>query len=307
MGIYGYDLSNHQPTPDLNGWDFVFAKASEGSWFQDGRFWEHMTNAANAGCLRGAYHFLRSDAPIVDQVETFKSVVPLNIPAIPDVESYTFGGRVISAPTLDQTREFVNRLRDAGYHVPLMYLPRWYWQQWGSPQDISDLPPLWLSRYPDYVARPREEALSLVPDWAKQPFGGIASAPIIQFTSTPLDQNYFDGSKDELAALLGGDDMSWSEDLTLTNPDGSTETHQAREWFVHMARRIARLEVELDKYTTTKNYKGEEVLTEDVISATEGKLDALIAKVDRLSTGTGYTLDEIVKAVNDDAARRLAQ
>lgn len=93
-----------------------------------------------------------------------------------------------------------------------------------------------------------------------------------------------------------GDDVSWSEILTLTNTDGSIESHEAREWFVHMARRIARLEIEMDKYTTTTNYKGEQVLTKDVISATEGKQVKLDAKLDGIATGTGHPVEEIALA-----------
>lgn len=90
--------------------------------------------------------------------------------------------------------------------------------------------------------------------------------------------------------------MSWSEILTLTNTDGTIESHEAKEWFVHMARRIARLEIEMDKYTTTTNYKGEQVLTKDVISATEGKQVKLDAKLDGIATGTGHPVEEIALA-----------
>lgn len=95
----------------------------------------------------------------------------------------------------------------------------------------------------------------------------------------------------------GGDAMSWNEDLTLTTPDGSTETHPAWEWFVHMARRIADLEQMLGDYLTATNFKGEQVLTEDVISATEKRIVAIGEKLDSLVAGTGVPMADLIAAV----------
>jgi hypothetical protein len=187
--VWFWDVSNHQAvTPPLNGWDGLIAKASEGANFRDARFRQHLDVARAAGKVHGAYHFLRSDASVREQVATFTAMCPRDVAAIPDVESVkNSSGRVISAPTLAQTREFVDRLQQLGYHVPMMYLPRWYWTTWGSPSLVG-LPPLWGSWYPDYVARPREEAWKLIPSGARVGFGGLPQVAL-QFTSSPLDQN----------------------------------------------------------------------------------------------------------------------
>jgi hypothetical protein len=215
---YLYDVSNHQEnTPSLNGWAGLIAKASEGDWFRDGRFAQHRANTLSAGKAFGAYHFLRSDANIAAQVDTFLSVVYPSDPVIPDVEWVKVNDRIVSAPTLAQTREFIARLRDRGRYIPMIYLPRWYWQYWGSP-DISDFPPLWLSRYPDYTIRQRDVAYAMV---GPQPGFGGARAVMTQFTSSPLDQNAFEGTYEQLVALFGGqeneDDMgNWDTPITLT-------------------------------------------------------------------------------------------
>lgn len=189
MTVWFWDVSNHQAvTPTLDGWDGLVAKASEGVNFRDARFRQHLDVARAAGKVHGAYHFLRSDGSVREQVETFTSVCPRDVATIPDVESIKDkNGRVVSAPTLAQTREFVDRLLQLGYHVPMMYLPRWYWTTWGSPS-LAGLPPLWGSWYPDYVARGREEAWKLIPSSAKAGFGGLPLVAL-QFTSSPLDQN----------------------------------------------------------------------------------------------------------------------
>lgn len=202
--IYGVDVSNHQATFDFGDWDFAFVKSSEGTGFRDGRFGQHTANARAQGCAVAAYHFLRSDASIADQVATVRSLVPLDMPVIPDVEWIKNGSTTVSAPTLGQTVDFVSQLRAVGYAVPLLYLPRWYWDYWGRPSLAGlGLPPLWNSWYPDYVARPREEAVRMVPASAWAGFGGLDIA-VMQFTSSPFDQNGFPGTREELNALLGG-------------------------------------------------------------------------------------------------------
>lgn len=209
--IFGVDVSNHQTSFDFSGWDFAFIKSSEGSGFRDSRFDQHSTRARQQGCLIAAYHFLRSDAGVADQVATVRSLVPLDTPVIPDVEWIKNGSAIVSAPTLGQTVDFVNRLRAEGYSVPLLYLPRWYWNYWRNPNMSGlGLPPLWNSWYPDYTARPREEAVRLVPASAWSGFGGLEVA-VMQFTSTPFDQNGFKGTRDELSALLGGKEMEAGE------------------------------------------------------------------------------------------------
>jgi GH25 family lysozyme M1 (1,4-beta-N-acetylmuramidase) len=224
MTQFMYDVSNHQTsTPDLSGWAGLIAKASEGSGFRDGRFRQHRDNTMRQGKLFAAYHFLRSDAPVVDQVSTFLSVVGAEDPLIPDVESIKDRyDRVVSAPTLAQTREFIDRLRQKGRNVPVTYLPRWYWDFWGRP-DIRDLPPIWPSRYPDYIARPREVGWAMV---GPQPsFGNARMSGLVQFTSTPLDMNAFEGTYAQLAALLGGgkdNTMQPTDRIKLVSP-GSVE------------------------------------------------------------------------------------
>jgi Glycosyl hydrolases family 25 len=198
MPSWFYDVSNHQSsTPNLDGWDGLLVKASEGSDFKDGRFRQHMDVAQKAGKFHAGYHFLRSDSSVKEQAANFMSVCPKEIAAVPDVEWIKDkAGNIVSAPTLGQTREFIDRLQQAGYYVPMQYLPRWYWNFWGNP-DLVGLPPLWVSYYPDYIARPRDEAWKQIPASAKSGFGGL-SVVAVQFTSTPLDQNRSEFSPQEI-------------------------------------------------------------------------------------------------------------
>ncbi|HEX6360417.1 glycoside hydrolase family 25 protein [Actinophytocola sp.] len=206
MAIFGLDISHHQDLKlDLGqcrreGIEFVFIKASEGSTFLDPEFAANLDEARTAGLLTCAYHYLRSSASAAAQVSNVARAVPRDVPVIPDVETGSGG--------IGLLRDFVDRLRANGYHVPLTYLPRWYWQQLGSPS-LAGLPPLWSSRYPDNVVG------SLTDEWADVPghywngYGGLDVA-VLQFTSSvriaghqPIDANAYRGTREQLAVLLG--------------------------------------------------------------------------------------------------------
>lgn len=209
MSIEGVDVSNHQATFDFSGWQFAIVKASEGNGFRDFRFWQHINAARAAGLLVAAYHYQR-DVSAFSQFDLIRSIVPTSIPVILDVED--------GSGSLSITRELIRLLREAGYRSPLLYLPRWHWNNIGRPS-LAGLPPLWGSDYRGASA-----------DWSD--YGGL---PVVlrQYTSTPFDKNWFAGTREEFAALLGeeGDDVSaedvWRYQLGLVQPDGTEVQRQA--------------------------------------------------------------------------------
>lgn len=215
METFGLDISHHQNTTlDLrrckqeSGLQFVFIKSSEGSTFIDQKFAGYLAQARQAGMLTAAYHYVRSNASAAAQVANVVKVVPKDVPVIPDVEANSGGVALV--------REFVAKLQAAGYHVPLTYLPRWYWQQIGSPSLVG-LPSLWSSRYPDNVAGSIADEYADVPATYWNGYGGLG-VTVLQFTSSlripsytgVLDANVFRGTVSQLAAVLGGkeDDMA---------------------------------------------------------------------------------------------------
>lgn len=189
MSIEGVDVSNHQATFDFRGWQFALIKASEGNNFRDFRFWQHVNAAKAAGLIVGAYHYQRG-VSARSQFDLIKTIVPTSIPVIIDVED--------GSGPLTITRELIDLLRDAGYSVPLLYLPRWYWRNIGQPS-LAGLPPLWGSDYRGGSA-----------DWS--PYGGLNVA-LRQYTSTPFDKNWFGGTREEFAALLGGGATEGDDDV----------------------------------------------------------------------------------------------
>jgi hypothetical protein len=206
MVTFGLDISHHQgPGLDLaqcrrEGVEFIILKATEGSTFVDSQFGNNLNKARAAGMLVAAYHYVRSGTSTAAQVANVARVVPRDVPVIPDVEANSGG--------VDLVRDLVNQLRGAGYRVPLTYFPRWYWNQIGSPS-LAGLPPLWSSRYPDNVVGSIPDEYADVPAHYWDGYGGLGVA-VLQFTSSarvagysPLDANAYQGTRDQLAELLG--------------------------------------------------------------------------------------------------------
>jgi hypothetical protein len=219
LGVYGLDISNYQSRLTnydgivADGFEFVFILCSDGSWKQP-FFRQQLEGCRSRGRLVAAYHYQRENTSAAAQVEVIASMVPVDVPVIIDVEHYSGRGKA----GVDLCRAIVDGLRSRGYRVPLVYIPRWYW---ASPvdapkgglgyADLSGLPPLWVSWYPDYLTRSKENGMAQLPASVWTGYGGLWVA-VAQFTSSgrvsgygeAVDQNYYRGSRDELVALMGG-------------------------------------------------------------------------------------------------------
>jgi hypothetical protein len=205
--IFGLDVSHHQDTTldfaafRRDGIEFAFIKSSEGSTFTDPQFTANLARARAAGMLVAAYHYVRSDASAAGQAARVARTVSRDVPVILDVESGSGSVSLVRAVTA--------ALQSAGYQVPLLYLPRWYWQQIGSPP-LDGLPPLWSSRYPDNAVGTLLGEYAMVPASYWNGYGGLP-VRVLQFTSSarvagrsPLDANAFKGTREQLATVLGG-------------------------------------------------------------------------------------------------------
>jgi GH25 family lysozyme M1 (1,4-beta-N-acetylmuramidase) len=214
MTTYGVDVRHHQEEVDWpafkrDGIEFAFIKATEGDLFVDDRFETNLFQASAAGMVVAAYHYQRSVISAAAQVANILSVVPKWCPVVIDVEA--------NSGIIALTREIVARLNAAGYRTPLLYLPRWYWQQVGSPS-LAGLPPLWSSRYPDDTVNDYRTEWTQTPTSYWTGYGGLPVA-VLQFTSSariagraPLDANAYQGTLAGLNALLGYTSVTTEED-----------------------------------------------------------------------------------------------
>ncbi|GGP53073.1 glycoside hydrolase family 25 protein [Saccharothrix coeruleofusca] len=213
--IYGVDVSAYQPGFDFaaarrEGIEFAIIKATEGATWRSPNYHDQLGRARSAGMLVAAYHYMRG-SDVGSQLANIRAMVSTDTPVILDIED--------GAGTLASIRALVDELRRAGYASPLIYIPRWYWQgRMGSP-NLSGLPPLWHSLYPDNVVR-RKEQFALGPEYWPS-FGGLHTE-IAQFTSSlavanypngRIDGNAYRGTREQLAALLEGDILPSAQEI----------------------------------------------------------------------------------------------
>jgi hypothetical protein len=229
---YGIDISNHQREMDIaavkrEGFEFLFAKVSEGLSYKDPYWARNRDEARRHGLLLAGYHYVRPGSADA-QADLFVS--HLGDKAIPAMLDFEEG-----SGNIDQFWAVLRAIEARGAKVRLSYIPKWYWERIGKP-DLSAVPGLFSSNYvngSDYASRlyPGNSGAG----W--NPYGG-ATPLIWQFTSSAkvagllVDADAFKGTPDQLRSYLdsgtldqGDDDMGWMQDreevlLLLRNTAG---------------------------------------------------------------------------------------
>lgn len=323
MTVFLLDISHWQgDNPDFaraktEGISGAILKATQGGSFVDSRFAANLAKARSVGWLTAAYHFLDDRYTVADNVRNALNTIPAGVPIIPDAEYQHEGSRIVVRPSKAFTKEFIDKIKEAGRSVPLAYIPRWYWEgEWRSPS-LAGFPPLWQSRYPDnrqgYYRAEWQEVVDHYPHFWEG-FGGLG-VTLLQFTSSgrvagygPLDVNAFRGTYAELTALLGGevDDMFSDEDRKKLNEawaksdavwsffraeaEGQKKGY-LRELIQEIVQDTRETDARLSSYPTLA----------DIVS----EVKAVKAEVEQVKAGN-IDYARLAKAVNDDAAKRLA-
>lgn len=201
--IFGPDISNNNGFVDIaqiqrEGFDFVFAKVSEGSTFKDTYWARTRDECQRLGLIVAGYHYVKTDDPN-RQADNFVSTLgDRSIPAMLDFEANSGG--------IGNYWAVKNAIEARGVTVRLSYIPRWYWQQIGQP-DLSSVPGLIQSSYVNGTGY----ASVLYPGDTSSMWNGFGgrNVDILQFTDKALiagmslDANAFRGTPDQLRELLG--------------------------------------------------------------------------------------------------------
>jgi hypothetical protein len=204
MTLYLIDISNNNgPDIDLaevarEGFAGVFAKVSEGSGFRDYTWPRYRDSARAAGLAIAGYHYLRG-TDVDAQADLFLD--QLGDPECPIMIDFEDGSGDIG-----NYWAFSRAVNARGRQVSLSYIPRWYWQNIGSP-DISGVPGLIQS---SFVAG-GGLASELYPGDDSSYWDGFGGrgVDILQFTDNAsvagysVDANAFRGTRADLDRLLG--------------------------------------------------------------------------------------------------------
>jgi hypothetical protein len=208
MTIFGPDISSYQSglsLSRLSDASFVLAKTTEGTYYTDADYQSWRNQAAQLGKPFIWYHFLSGESAAAQAQHTAANVGDRTLPGMLDAEP---AGSF--SPTLSQIIAYIDAAHAAGLDLRLIYLPRWYWEQIGSPSLsglVSRGVSLVSSAYPGGSGSPT----SIYPgDGAAgwQSYGGMTPL-IYQYTNQAsdggqqLDYNAFRGTTAQLASALG--------------------------------------------------------------------------------------------------------
>jgi len=223
--LWGYDVSQYQPGFDHHrarreGFEFCGLRAVGSENNPDTSFHRHLDQARAAGMIvLGGYLFVNDKFSAAAQAETWMRHTPLDCPLIIDSEPTPWSGSV------GKSLEIVDRVRQRGYSVSLVYMGANMWNQLGRP-DIRGLGTgLWKPHYPDNNGGYASQIYQRVPQNYWSGHGGFGSTAVLQFSqaatiagNTPTDADAFLGTREQLLALVGGngaDEMTPEEDDAL--------------------------------------------------------------------------------------------
>lgn len=192
----GIDVSHWQGAIDWprvadDGVAFAFIKATEGGDYVDPAFAANWAGAAQAGVMRGAYHFYRPQTDAAAQAEHFLRTVQLragDLPPVLDVE--VTDGRSASAIAAG-VRTWLETVERATGRRPIVYTRAGFWNQVGGGFGAY---PLWVAHYG--VASPAIPA-----DWARWTFWQHSDTGRVAGIGGDVDLDWFTGGWEELRAL----------------------------------------------------------------------------------------------------------
>ncbi|HEX6900242.1 MAG TPA: GH25 family lysozyme [Thermoanaerobaculia bacterium] len=203
----GIDVSKAQTTvnwPSVAGAGYVFAyiKATDGQDYVDPDFNVNWTGAAQAGLLRGAYHFFRAeDSPSVQANFFWNTVTGMGdgageLPLVVDIEENMSQSNSVVLSNLIQ---FLQDLQQLSGRQPMIYTYASFWNGLGS--GAFGNYPLWIAEYTT------ASAPKLPNGWTTWEFWQYSQSGQVSGITGDVDLDVFNGSADDLrqwAALRRG-------------------------------------------------------------------------------------------------------
>ncbi|GAA1984976.1 lysozyme [Amycolatopsis minnesotensis] len=203
--VAGIDVASHQGNVDWNNWwgqgkRFVWTKATEGTYYTNPYFAQQYNGSYNVGMIRGAYHFATPNTTSgAAQANYFVdhgggwSRDGKTLPGALDMEYNPYGATCYGLSQAGMgawVRDFHDTYHARTGRWPVIYTSTSWWNQCvGSSQTFGNTVPLWVARYSSSVG-----ALPI----------GWGFHTVWQYSSSPIDQDSFNGAYDRLQALANG-------------------------------------------------------------------------------------------------------
>jgi GH25 family lysozyme M1 (1,4-beta-N-acetylmuramidase) len=204
--VAGIDVASHQGNVDWNYWygqgkRFAYVKATEGASYRNPYFAQQYTGSYNVGMIRGAYHFaLPNVSGGAAQANQFVangggwSGDGRTLPPALDIEYNPYSGGTCyglsAAAMVSWIAAFSNQVRARTGRYPTIYTTTDWWRTCtGNSAAFASTNPLWIARYASSVG-------TLPAGWGFHTFW--------QYSSSPIDQDSFNGGYAGLQALARG-------------------------------------------------------------------------------------------------------
>lgn len=187
MALHGCDVSTFQATMDFSSYDFVIIKSSEGINYQDEGMERHVQSALSTNTPFGFYHYARPDLGNTGAQEA-ASMLQYISPYIGHcVIALDWEQNSLSYP-ISWIEEFLNYILDkTGVHA-LLYIQ-------ANQATQSKYAPIANAGFGLWVAHWGVEEPS---------FSNWNTWSVWQYTDTPIDLDYFNGTVEDWNALAGG-------------------------------------------------------------------------------------------------------
>lgn len=201
--VAGIDVSGYQGNVNWasywnGGKRFAYVKATESTGYVNPYFAQQYNGSYHVGMLRGAYHFALPDRSSgVTQANYFLangggwSNDGRTLPGALDMEYNPYGSTcygLSKASMIAWVLGFSDTYRARTGVFPVIYTSTSWWNQCVG-GEFSTTNPLWVARYASSVG-------TLPYNWTTYTFW--------QYSSSPIDQNQFNGAMDRLQALANG-------------------------------------------------------------------------------------------------------
>ncbi len=194
----GIDVSHYQgdvdwPQVKAAGMTFAFAKATQGTSEVDPMFSANWTGMAQAGLVRGAYHFFDPDVDATAQAEHFIATVELAAGDLPPVIDIEVAEGVSTEDIDDDVRTWFETVAAAYGVQPILY------------SDLSFIDghlASGLSAYPLWIAEYSETPPQAPGDWSSWTFWQYSNSGAVAGIDGAVDQDRYQGTEEGWRALL---------------------------------------------------------------------------------------------------------
>lgn len=198
--VPGIDVSGWQGNVDWSYWwgegkRFAYVKATEGTGYENPYFAQQYNGSYNVGMIRGAYHFALPDRSSgAAQANYFVdngggwSADGKTLPGALDMEYNPYGPTCYGLSKSGMTawiKDFSDTYHARTGRYPVIYTSTSWWNQCVDGA-FAATNPLWIARYASTVG-------TLPYNWGFHTFW--------QYSSSPIDQNTFNGAYDRLQVL----------------------------------------------------------------------------------------------------------